>query len=787
MPMVGGSIPNLINGVSQQAASLRLPSQGAAQENYYSTVVNGLIKRPRTDHLSELLASMDAGTFSHFILRDEVEQYVVFVKDDGSIRVFDFFGGEYTVTNEAPDYLSAGDRSPQDRLVAMTIADHTFFVNRDVTVEVGTDTAPTRPYEALFYVQTGNYSKTYSITVNGALAASYTTPDSSDVSHEGYVDTTYIAEQLRADLASGVSSPFYTGRYRSSVYLANPSVDFTCAMADGYGGRASAVVHNTIQKFADLPTDGPNGFVVEVAGSDATNFDNYWVKLTEGVWKETLKPGARLGFDAATMPHILVRNPDNTFTFKAVEWGVRKCGDEDTVPDPSFVGKRIEDVFFHRNRLGFLTEDNVVLSESGQFYNFYRPTLTTTLDTDPIDVGASHTKVSLLRSAVPHQDSLILFADGTQFRLAGNELLTPKSVSARPLTELVSTSRIKPVGGAEFLYFVTEQDGYAQLYEYFVNKQGEKAEAEVATAHVPAYIPSGVRRMTASPDLNVVILATDGDPTALYVYKYFVQGQEKLQAAWSKWRFQNCERIINVAFDRSFLLVLMQRNGRVVLERMRLGQGVVDTPLDFIMSLDQRAIPNHLFWTYDFATDRSTLDIPYPLPEGLVAVTLPGGPRPMGQEVVPINDTELNADHIIVRGDWRGQPVVVGVPFESRYTFSPFFFRGPSQSGGSKPEVKENGRLQVLSLNLSYSNSGSFRVEVTPESRGTRTYTVNSRRLNAGTNVLGEMNLASGHINIPVLSRNDRVVIDLVSDSWLPAGFDSADWRGTFTPTTREL
>ena len=46
MGLINHSIPNLINGVSQQPETLRLGSQGEVQENGLSSVVEGL----RKDH-----------------------------------------------------------------------------------------------------------------------------------------------------------------------------------------------------------------------------------------------------------------------------------------------------------------------------------------------------------------------------------------------------------------------------------------------------------------------------------------------------------------------------------------------------------------------------------------------------------------------------------------------------------------------------------------------------------------------------------------------------------------
>ena len=49
MTLVSGSIPNFINGISQQPETLRLASQLEEQVNGYSVVSEGLIKRPGTE------------------------------------------------------------------------------------------------------------------------------------------------------------------------------------------------------------------------------------------------------------------------------------------------------------------------------------------------------------------------------------------------------------------------------------------------------------------------------------------------------------------------------------------------------------------------------------------------------------------------------------------------------------------------------------------------------------------------------------------------------------------
>ena len=55
MPLVNTSVPNLVQGVSQQPDTARYDGQCEEQENALSSVVDGLTKRPSTRHIAKLL------------------------------------------------------------------------------------------------------------------------------------------------------------------------------------------------------------------------------------------------------------------------------------------------------------------------------------------------------------------------------------------------------------------------------------------------------------------------------------------------------------------------------------------------------------------------------------------------------------------------------------------------------------------------------------------------------------------------------------------------------------
>ena len=138
MPLISSSIPNLINGVSQQPAALRLASQAESVVNCMSSPVEGLKKRPPMNHLARMFTGSAGSSrpFTHIVDRDGTIQYMVLIQD-GAIKVFGLDGSVKTVsTPDGTNYLDVtGEPSEQFRVAS--IADYTFIVN-EKTVAMNT-------------------------------------------------------------------------------------------------------------------------------------------------------------------------------------------------------------------------------------------------------------------------------------------------------------------------------------------------------------------------------------------------------------------------------------------------------------------------------------------------------------------------------------------------------------------------------------------------------------------------------------------------------------------------
>jgi len=137
MALISSTIPNMINGVSQQPPALRLASQAESVINCLSSPVEGLTKRPPFNHIAKILnGSAGSGhPFVEVVDRDGTIQYLIMIRD-GAINVFDLDGNAQTVaTPNGTDYLDIANTSePADKFRIASVADYTFICNREKVV-----------------------------------------------------------------------------------------------------------------------------------------------------------------------------------------------------------------------------------------------------------------------------------------------------------------------------------------------------------------------------------------------------------------------------------------------------------------------------------------------------------------------------------------------------------------------------------------------------------------------------------------------------------------------------
>ena len=784
--LVSSTIPNLISGVSQQPWNVRLPTQAEEQVNCQSSVTDFLKRRPATRHLARIRDTPAAnGIASHHINRDETEQYIV-TADASGINVFDLEGNAKTVsvTGTGAAYLAAAI-APNRDLRFLTINDYTFILNRRVAVKTLPDLSPKRQPEAIVFIKQASYNTTYELILNGITYATTTedgiAPADEPADKLSSLDIcTALVDKIPKDVFSIQTS-------NSTIWIRrHDGGDFTVKVQDSRSNTHTSVCKGKVQRFSDLPTVAPRGFVTEIIGDASSSFDNYFCVFEpsdagdafgSGTWKETVKPGIPCKLDPATLPHALIRQADGTFTFGPLEWGERICGDEDSAPFPSFVGRTLNGLFFYRNRLSFLSGENVVMSEVGEFFNFFLTTVTTLVDSDVVDVAASHTKSSILHHAVAFSGGLLLFSDQSQFVLEHDTVLSNATVSIKPVTEFEASMKATPVSSGKTVFFATDKGEWGGVREYItLPDNSDQNDASDITAHVPRYVRGNVSRLECSTNEDMLLVLSEEMRTSLWLYKYFWNGSEKIQSAWSRWDM--CGEVLSAAILNTGVYLIMQYGDGVYLEKMDITPGYKDEGETFEYCLDRKITERDVtLGAYDAINKTTAITLPYDIPAGYtpVVVTRTGGPDAPGNLLRRVDVTGPRT--LTVEGpDAHGRKLFIGIPYESSYTFSTFAIR----EGDSKGNAVTTGRLQLRRLTLNCSNTGFLHMYVTPKFRPTSTYTFTGRELGHGTNIIGAIPLYTGTISFPILSLNTQVEVKVGSDSFLPFALVNASWEGFY-------
>ena len=876
MPLISSSIPNLINGVSQQPAALRLASQCEQMVNCMPSPVEGLKKRPPAQHVAKLFAG-SAGVnrpFTAIVDRDGAIRYLVLILDN-DIKVFGLDGSVKTVAKpDGTSYLDiTGEPSAVFRVAS--VADYTFIVNREKTVAMAATTSPTWGTKSMVFIRSAEYATTYSITVN-ATTVSYTTLPAggkriaSSYSRSGstvtvtatahglvtgdqvdmtiitgngtsgtftvtvtgvdtftYTDTSSgttsgtatmvhepnyspstveIADKLHVALSAALGAGWTvingTGHYIVRI-TKNDGTDYTLGSSDTKTGLATVPIKGSIDSISDLPTTAEHGFIVKIVGSAATGADDYYVKFVtnagsgfdHGIWQETVAPAIQYLFDAATMPHVLVRETDGTFTFRKFTWSGRVAGDAITAPNPSFVGSRIQNVNLFRNRLALLADENVILSAADAYDRFWPESVQAVVDSDPIDLSAGSRKINLLTSSLAFADVLLVFSRNGQFRLSGGNAvaasLTPKTATITQVTAFEMSQAVDPVIVGRTMYFPVPRGEYGGLREFFLpDASGPVPTSEEVTAAVPRFLPSDLSNLIATAAEEAVYAVSKSQPRRIYLYKFLFQGDNKLQSAWSYWEFNAGKSVIGIDLIESDLYAVVQYFDGVYLERIVTHPDAVDTGTTVEILLDRKtteASCSVALTTPSGLDVQSTITLPYPISAStsdmaVVGRVFIGNTLQHGQAVQILSSTATNGaggnGTLTVRGDLTGAEFFVGELYDMTYEFSTQYLKEQPPGGGMA--VIAGPKLQLRTWTMLFDKSSSFSIKVTPRGRDTQTYPYTGFEIGDQEVSLSELALRTSKFRVPVMAQNIDAKIEVVSSSPLPCRLQSAEWEGWY-------
>ena len=789
MPNVTQTVSSYLGGVSRQADTKKLPGQLTDCLNAYPDPTYGLTKRPGFKFIKNLGTG---GTYTNgkwfYIHRDGDEKYIGVIKGT-SIYIWNVTTGvAATVTNQGSSYLTGTTANHYDIL---TVQDTTIVTNKNVTVTTQAAPSFTERKVGTVRVRAVTLNTAYRVTVNGTTVT-YTTSDSADV------DT--ILTNLKNSI-NGLSISGLTVTQLDTSLELSCSSQFTLSGKGGTDNDRLDTYQNQVANVSALPDRSLHHRVVKVINTANSDQDTYYTRFIadngtsgSGYWEEYIAPNVSPGLTASTMPHELVNTGTNAFTFRPITWTNRLTGDDSTNSHPSFVGTKIQQSFFHSSRLGFLTSDNVSMSQANEFYNFYHVSALTAIASDPVDLSTSSIRPTLLTGVIPTAQGLILFSKNQQFLMfAPNGIFTPEATIIRGISNYEMDIDIDPVDNGTTLNFVSKATGYTRVFAMQTSGQEMNPIVVDVSRVVSEWIPSTVSDLVASPANSFIAMYGSTKPD-IYLYRTYSDGQRDLMQSWFRWSLPGNVQTLHI--DSDILYGVTEQGNQYTLVSASLNQTPDET---IIVNSDGQKMNPHMdlyatassvsYDTTDPVNPFSKCYIPFNNVTALSPVLVIGSSASdltnptfveSGFTLTPTVATDGSGTYYKVPNKNLtsvASKVIVGFKYTYDLTLPKTYFK-----------LNQEGTLSDYTASLSIARMKFFtgltgEVAFKLSRLGTAEYTDVTSVPDANYYLANDVPLDDQSVvTVPIHAKNDSFTLRVFSDTPFPVSLNSMMWEGYYSP-----
>ena len=652
--------------------------------------------------------------------------------------------------------------------------------------------------------------------IQGNLGIIRPTPTSFDTK------TTVTAESILGDLEAGIvaTSEFTSSEVQiigNGIYLTNG----TAFNVTSPTGELLNVVTSEVNNIEDLPTQCKHGYVVKIKNSIA-NEDDYFVKFFgennrdgPGTWEECAAPGRTTTINSGTMPIQIVRNyVSNAVRFDVdhIEWDPCTVGNSVTVPEPSFIGKKINKMVFFRNRMVMLSDENVIMSQPGDFYNFWPRSAITYSATDVIDLSCSSEYPAIVYDAIQVNSGLVLFTKNQQFMLTtDSDVLSPQTAKINSLASYNFNHKTNPISLGTTIGFLDNAGKHSRFWEVAkILREGEPIVVDQSKV-VQRLFDKDLELISNSRENGVVFFSKKGTNT-LYGYKYFNSSEKRLQQAWFTWEVMG-DIQHHAVLDDALYVVVRNDNNKDVLQKFSLKKEdgereITDNNNTTTDTTDDITYRVHL----DNSTEVASTGLTYDATNDWTKFNLPTGFNGSGQlavYVVPSSTdltfqgrtenvstfVESGVTKVKLPGNWKtydpqyledgntsddvtpANNIILGYQFDMEVEFPTIHY---SQQNGDAYRALLNGSLVIHRVKLNFGANGLY--TTTLDRVGKPSYTETWEPTIAdqyGANRVQVNEQATQ--TIPAYEKNKNFTLTLKSTHPTPATLYSMTWEGVYT------
>lgn len=493
-----------------------------------------------------------------------------------------------------------------------------------------------------------------------------------------------------------------------------------------------------------------------------------------------------------TAADVVENNEGDTFTITTVGsatvsgstwatqyWGQRTVGDEETAQNPSFVGERISGISFFKNRLVFMSQENVVCSAAGRFFDFYPSTVITVVDDDPIDLSAGATTRLEFRHAIQEINGLVLFADNNQYILqTRTEAFAPSTAELNLISTFSHTTQVTPLDLGTSMIVVEENDKSIAVNELTIGFDTNPLKREL-TKVIPSYIPNGIKRTTNSLSASMFGFISIQEPNTVYLFRYYTQDTERLVASWFKWVFPGDLLLFELVQDEAF--IVMQCDNEVVLSQINL---LTESPGGSILfegeyiDLRMDLYDYNPSISYDAGNDETKVFFKV---GAEIASAQPCLVQTTANDSAYVTFPDLEEDlgapvgeqyYVLIPGDQTSQEFALGYQIVSEARFPNFYVK--------KDKISDELNVPMVHRVRFYSHeSGPFSASLQVPGRNLFTLTLPQITANLSQANQAPMLRTAENI-IPIMAKGTDVDLTISCDAPFPLALVTMIWEGTY-------
>lgn len=451
----------------------------------------------------------------------------------------------------------------------------------------------------------------------------------------------------------------------------------------------------------------------------------------------------------------LTPGPHPTFSSSTV-------GDNDTAPQPHFVGRVITYLGTFQNRLLVGCGGVLTVSRTDDYLNFYRSTVLTLPADDPFEMLPQGSEDDTLVHSVLYDQDLVVFGKKRQYRVSGSVPLTPTSANMSVLSNFEGVADCAPVAAGSYIFYAKRGNGYSDVHQMQPGQTENSPESFPASSQLDTYLAGDATELavaTGSPSL--LFLRTTGARGSVFTFAYLDKQDGRKLDSWSRWDFNpTLGAVIGTSVVKDGLLVFFARK-----------------------SLTNDAV----FVVADLCPTVPTLSSrPYLDSNRLIALT--------GQPASSVDGPSVEWAAAFGAGSQRrlsGTLTTNLAGFLAQYPDDQdSLFVGALQSAyftPTNPYVRDtkdkailSGRLTVSRIITAFKEATGFRWGISYRDAVTTAGEFNGRTLGAPNNNIGIEPISTGQYNIPIGRETRQYTLTIFARKWYPLTVTALEWVGQF-------